>query len=160
MWGHAADAGAVVLCRRRRRPVPACGFGTLCAAGARVCQRAPAQAEGVRRLLDGSGVPCGLYHPNVPPEARRAALRALEAEGSGVLVCSGLGGRGLDVDSVGTVVQYQLAPHMVEYMHRVGRTARAGRPGHAVSLVNRDSPTEQALVAEVQRCERGAWKFV
>ena len=46
-----------------------------------------AQAEGVRRLLDGSGVPCGLYHPNVPPEARRAALRALEAEGSGVLVC-------------------------------------------------------------------------
>lgn len=119
-----------------------------------------AQAEGVRRLLEGGGVPCGLYHPNVPPHERRAALTAFEADEAGVLVCSGLGGRGIDVSGVGTVVQYTLAPHMVEYMHRVGRTGRAGRPGHAVSLVNRDSQSEQALVAEVQRCERGSWKFV
>ena len=58
------------------------------------------------------------------------------------------------------VVQYTLATNMVEYMHRVGRTARAGRAGHAINLVNRDSAAEQTLIAEVQRCERGAWKFV
>ena len=49
---------------------------------------------------------------------------------------------------------------VVEYMHRVGRTARAGRSAHAITPVNRDSAAEQALIAEVQRCESGDWKFV
>ena len=83
-----------------------------------------------------------------------------EADELGVLVCSGLAGRGLDLREVGSVLQYQLAPHVVEYMHRIGRTARAGRGGHAVSLVSAASAAEQRLVAEVERCERGSWKFL
>jgi len=119
-----------------------------------------AQAAGVARLLTDGGIECGLYHPDVLGPARRAALATFAKDELGVLVCSGLGGRGIDVDKVGTVVQYTLATNMVEYMHRVGRTARAGRSGHAINLVNRDSAAEQALIAEVQRCESGDWKFV
>ena len=119
-----------------------------------------AQAAGVARLLTDGGIECGLYHPDVLGPARRAALVTFAKDELGVLVCSGLGGRGIDVDKVGTVVQYTLATNMVEYMHRVGRTARAGRSGHAINLVNRDSAAEQALIAEVQRCESGDWKFV
>lgn len=124
-----------------------------------------AQADNVGKMLTAEGVDglCGVYHPNLAGEARRQSLARFEKDETGVLVCSGLGGRGIDVSApggVGQVVQYTLAPHMVEYMHRVGRTARAGAPGHAVALVAADSPTEQALVDEVERCVAGSWKFV
>ena len=77
-----------------------------------------------------------------------------------MLVCSGLAARGIDVPDIRLVVQYQMAPNLIEHMHRVGRTARAGREGRAVSLVNSQSKGEMALVAEIQRCVRGGWKYI
>ena len=67
--------------------------------------------------------------------------------------------RGL-LPGVALVVEYQLAPNVVEHVHRVGRTARAGREGEAVSLVSAQSQSEEALVSEVERCVRGGWKYV
>lgn len=119
-----------------------------------------ARANDVAKLLRGAGVTAGAYHPDLDPAERAAAADAFNRAPAGVLACSGLAARGLDFAPVGLVVQYQLAPHMVEYMHRVGRTARAGRPGAAVALVLSESESEVALVKEVQRCVRGSWKYV
>ena len=58
------------------------------------------------------------------------------------------------------VIEYQMAPNVVEYVHRVGRTARAGRRGRAVSLFNEASENEASLVKEVQRCVKGQWKYL
>jgi superfamily II DNA/RNA helicase len=119
-----------------------------------------ARANDVAKLLRAAGVAAGAYHPGLDPAERAAAADAFNLAPAGVLACSGLAARGLDFAPVGLVVQYQLAPHMVEYMHRVGRTARAGREGAAVALVLSESESEAALVKEVQRCIRGSWKYV
>ena len=101
-----------------------------------------------------------VFHPDVPAADREAALARFRASADGLLVCSGLASRGIDVPDVRLVIEYQMAPNIVEHVHRVGRTARAGREGTAVSLVSADSANEAALVKEVQRCTRGGWKYL
>ena len=123
-----------------------------------------ARANGALRLLRSEGVGDDgevlAFHPDVPPPVREAALASFASSSRGVLVCSGLAARGIDLPNVALVVEYQLAPHLVEHVHRVGRTARAGREGQAISLVNAQSESEVALVKEVQRCARGGWKYL
>ena len=77
-----------------------------------------------------------------------------------MLVCSGLAARGIDLPDVRLVIEYQTAPNLVEHVHRIGRTARAGREGRAVSLVNAASDNERDLVGEIERCRKGGWKYM
>merc|ERR1712096_116165 len=79
------------------------------------------------------------FHPSTPLVRREEALKRFSKSADGLLVCSGLGARGIDLPDVALVVEYQLAPNMIEHVHRVGRTARAGKEGRAVSLVNAGS---------------------
>ena len=65
-----------------------------------------------------------------------------------LLVATDIAARGIDVDSVGHVINYEM-PHVAEsYVHRVGRTARAGKEGVALSLC---APAEQPLLKDIQR---------
>ena len=100
------------------------------------------------------------FHPGVPPADRVKLLERFAKADDGLLVCSGLGARGIDLPDVQLVVEYQLAPNVIEHVHRVGRTARAGKQGRAVSLVNEESTNEAELVAEVERCVKGGWKYL
>ena len=93
-------------------------------------------------------------------DEREASLKRFAAAADGLLVCSGLAARGIDLPEVALVVEYQTAPNVVEHMHRVGRTARAGRTGRSVSLVDPGSKKDAALVAELQRCRQGGWKYL
>ena len=63
-----------------------------------------------------------------------AALARFDADAPPVLVCTGLASRGLDFADVAHVVQYDMASNAVEFMHRIGRTARAGKPGATTCL--------------------------
>ena len=101
-----------------------------------------------------------LFHPNVPAHERDTALHRFARTSDGVLVCSGLAARGIDLPDVRLVIEYQTAPNLVEHVHRIGRTARAGREGRAVSLVNAASDNERDLVGEIERCRKGGWKYM
>jgi superfamily II DNA/RNA helicase len=74
------------------------------------------------------------YHRSVPVADRAAALQRLKDQEGVVLVCTDAAARGLDLPDVTHVVQADFAASAVDFLHRVGRTARAGKPGRVTSL--------------------------
>lgn len=81
------------------------------------------------------------YSSFAPQAARAEALRAFAAGDARVLIASDAATRGLDVDRVGAVISYDAPTHLKTYVHRVGRTARAGLRGVAYTLCR---PAEEA----------------
>lgn len=81
-------------------------------------------------------VPCvQVLHAQQQQRQRMKALARFRADWTGVLIATDVAARGLDVPDVAMVVQYQLPPTADTYIHRAGRTARAGAEGVCVSLV-------------------------
>ena len=77
---------------------------------------------------------CAYFHAGLHPDERAETLAAYGRGELRVLVCTGLASRGIDFANVAHVVQYEVATNAVEFMHRVGRTARAGRAGVSTTL--------------------------
>lgn len=100
-----------------------------------------------------------LFHPDVTEELRDQQLDRFVKSDKGVLVCSGLGARGIDLPDVKLVIEFQMAPHMIEHMHRLGRTARAGKAGHAITFVSEERENEMTMLEEIKRCRSGGYKF-
>ena len=107
--------------------------------------------HGANRLaeqLSTDGLNAEAIHGNKSQAARTRALRDFKSGKVRVLVATDIAARGLDIDRLPHVVNYEL-PHVPEdYVHRIGRTARAGQEGHAVSLVCVD---EQSLLRDIER---------
>lgn len=97
-----------------------------------------ASAESAFEHLQGV-VKGALFHKEIPIGERRDCLAAFQAGELPVLVCTGLAARGIDFADVGHVVQFELALNAVEFMHRVGRTARAGKSGVATNIFDEDN---------------------
>ncbi|KAJ1741564.1 ATP-dependent RNA helicase dbp6 [Coemansia sp. RSA 990] len=75
------------------------------------------------------------YSSDLPAAERSRILKGFREGAISVLICSDLIARGLDIDQVDTVINYDVPTNMSQYTHRVGRTARAGRHGKAYTLV-------------------------
>ena len=91
-------------------------------------------AERLMKALDAQGFAAASIHGNKSQGQRDRALEAFRKGGVRVLVATDVAARGLDVPGVGYVYNYEL-PHVPEaYVHRIGRTARAGAAGRAVAL--------------------------
>ncbi len=94
--------------------------------------------HGANRLaqqLSDDGIKSAAIHGNKSQAARTRALREFKDGSVRVLVATDIAARGLDINRLPHVVNYEM-PHVPEdYVHRIGRTARAGQEGHAVSLV-------------------------
>jgi ATP-dependent RNA helicase DDX49/DBP8 len=93
------------------------------------------------------GMPCAALHARKPQRQRLAALAAFRSGAVPLLIATDVAARGLDIPSVGLVVNYDLPALPRDYVHRVGRTARAGRSGRALSLV---SPSDVARLKAVE----------
>jgi ATP-dependent RNA helicase RhlE len=107
--------------------------------------------HGANRLaaqLEADGLKSAAIHGNKSQAARVRALQEFKTGKVRVLVATDVAARGLDIERLPHVVNYEL-PHVPEdYVHRIGRTARAGREGNALSLVCVD---EHKLLADIEK---------
>ncbi|HBK77935.1 MAG TPA: hypothetical protein DDZ73_16460, partial [Gammaproteobacteria bacterium] len=87
----------------------------------------------VRRGIDATAI-----HGNKSQAARTRALSGFKKGSLRVLVATDIAARGLDIDRLPHVVNYELPNVPEDYVHRIGRTGRAGEEGEAVSLVGAD----------------------
>jgi len=112
--------------------------------------------HGANRLsmqLEQAGIRSAAIHGNKSQAARTRALADFKAGKLTALVATEVASRGLDIRELPQVVNYDM-PHVPEdYVHRIGRTARAGNDGHAVSLVSDD---ERSLLKDIERTMRQA----
>ena len=117
--------------------------------------------DGADRLvqkLDGHGISAAAIHGDKRQEERSRALAALKAGGIRVLVATDIVSRGIDINELPQVINFDLPKVAEDYIHRIGRTGRAGLPGEGISLVSADevklleaieSLTRQTLMREV-----------
>jgi ATP-dependent RNA helicase RhlE len=107
--------------------------------------------HGANRLsqqLESAGIPSAAIHGNKSQAARVRALADFKANKVVALVATEVAARGLDIKELPQVVNYELPNVPEDYVHRIGRTARAGGAGCAVSLV---SPDEASLLKDIER---------
>lgn len=100
-------------------------------------------AQRAAQVLRGAGVKLDVYHKGVPMAERVAVLRRAGEWPDSVVVCTDAAARGVDIPRVDHVVQADFAATAVDFLHRIGRTARAGCSGHVTSLY---ADEDEALV--------------
>jgi len=112
----------------------------------------------ISQLLSELGIDCIALHSLLTQNRRLASLAKFKSEQSPILVATDVASRGLDIPTVDLVINAELPRKTTDYIHRVGRTARAGRRGRAISLVSeRDielvHAIEKASGRELGKCE-------
>ncbi|MCP4186370.1 MAG: DEAD/DEAH box helicase [Gammaproteobacteria bacterium] len=95
-------------------------------------------ANRLTRHLEGKGIKALPIHGNKSQSARTKALADFKANKITALVATDIAARGLDINQLPHVVNFDLPNVAEDYVHRIGRTGRAGAKGHAVSLVSAD----------------------
>lgn len=106
------------------------------------------RANRLAQALTNDGLEAAAIHGNKSQGARTRALADFKAGKVRVLVATDIAARGLDIDALPHVVNFELPEVPEDYVHRIGRTARAGKDGHAVSLVCVD---EHKLLRDIER---------
>lgn len=97
-----------------------------------------ANADLVGKDLRRAGWNVAVLHSGLSQPQREAAIASLRDGYNEVLCCTDIGARGIDLPDVSLVVNYQFPTQFASYIHRIGRTGRAGKKGHAMSFVNDD----------------------
>jgi ATP-dependent RNA helicase RhlE len=104
----------------------------------------------VKQMVEG-GVPAVAIHGNKSQGQRERALEAFRTGECRVLVATDIAARGIDVDGVSHVINFDLPNVPESYVHRIGRTARAGRDGMAISLC---APDERPFLKDIEKLIR------
>lgn len=95
-------------------------------------------ADRVAKELNGSGILAAAIHGDKSQGARTKALRGFKDRSIRVLVATDIASRGIDVDKLSHVINYEMPEQAETYVHRIGRTGRAGSQGTALSLCTSD----------------------
>jgi ATP-dependent RNA helicase RhlE len=105
-------------------------------------------ANRVAEFLDGRGVGAAAIHGNKSQGAREKALAGFKAGSIRVLVATDIAARGIDIDDITHVIQVDLPNVPEQYVHRIGRTARAGASGIAWAFCSNE---ERVLLRDIER---------
>jgi ATP-dependent RNA helicase RhlE len=108
-------------------------------------------ADKVAQHLDGNGITACAIHGNKSQSQRERSLEAFRAGRARALVATDIAARGIDIDGVTHVVNFELPEVAEAYVHRIGRTARAGAAGTAISLCD---GAERALLRNIEKLTR------
>ena len=112
-----------------------------------VFSRTKHRANRIAQQLDQAGVDADVIHGNKSQSARQRVLRRFRAGEVRVLVATDIAARGIDVDGISHVINYELPNEAGSYVHRIGRTARAGADGFAYSFCD---PTERKYLSAIE----------
>ncbi|GBU15335.1 hypothetical protein AwPolaro_07130 [Polaromonas sp.] len=105
-------------------------------------------ANNVAEHLSKNGIPAMALHGNKSQTARTQALQGFKDGNIRALVATDIAARGIDIDELPHVVNYEIPNVSEDYVHRIGRTGRAGNSGEAVSLVCMD---EEGFMQDIER---------
>jgi ATP-dependent RNA helicase RhlE len=105
-------------------------------------------ADKLARFINKSGIKAEAIHGNKSQNARQNALKNFKAKKTKVLVATDIAARGIDIDELSHVINFEIPNEPETYVHRIGRTGRAKNSGMALSFCDRD---EQPYVRDIQR---------
>src|ERR1044071_3652330 len=105
-------------------------------------------ADMIARRLESSGIKTGTIHSNRSQNQRLRALKDFKSGAVRVLVATDIAARGIDVDGISHVVNYDFPMHSEDYVHRIGRTGRAHAIGDAISFV---TPEDHGALRSLER---------
>ncbi|KAF8478624.1 P-loop containing nucleoside triphosphate hydrolase protein [Russula ochroleuca] len=109
-------------------------------------------ADMVAKDLNRAGWSAATLHSGKNQEQREASLQSLRSGAADVLVATDLAGRGIDVQDVSLVINFQMAGTIEAYVHRIGRTGRAGKQGTSITfLTNDDDEVMYDLKQEISK---------
>ncbi|MEI8238207.1 MAG: DEAD/DEAH box helicase [Actinomycetota bacterium] len=107
----------------------------------------------VEQNLQELGVRASAIHGDLAQAARERALKRFTDGELAVLVATDVAARGIDIDDIGAVIHYEPAGDVKDYLHRSGRTARAGRDGWAITLAEYNQHTQVRILQRAMRLE-------
>jgi len=113
-----------------------------------VFTRTKHRANRISDILEGAGIASDAIHGNKSQNARQRALERFRNGEARVLVATDIAARGIDVDGITHVINFELPNEPESYVHRIGRTARAGASGTAISLCD---ATEMGFLRDIER---------
>ena len=105
-------------------------------------------ADRIARSLESKGIKTATLHSNRSQNQRLRALKDFKSGAVRVLVATDIAARGIDVDGISHVVNYDFPMHSEDYVHRIGRTGRANAVGDAISFV---TPEDQGTLRSLER---------
>ena len=105
-------------------------------------------ADKVAKFLSREGVPAAAIHGDKSQGARQQALNNFKDGKLRVLVATDIAARGIDIDSLAHVINFDVPNIPETYVHRIGRTGRAGASGTAISFCE---PEERAYVRDIEK---------
>ncbi|MYM19948.1 DEAD/DEAH box helicase [Brevibacterium sp. 5221] len=113
--------------------------------------RTKQETEELADKLRARGFSAAAINGDIPQQARERTVEALRDGSIDILVATDVAARGLDVERISLVVNYDIPTDTESYVHRIGRTGRAGRSGEAILFV---TPRESRLLASIERATK------
>lgn len=111
------------------------------------------EVEKLQRTLDANGFPCRVISGDVEQRKRMSILEQFKTGKLSVLVATDVASRGLHIEAVTHVINYDLPQDAEDYVHRIGRTARAGAGGVAISFADEDGAFYIETIEEYLKCK-------